>query len=161
MITVFAINRTTPVPSVTPTPTRTSTPLVTPTRTPTPTPTCTAPGSFLTGTNCYQFNWNSPLLGNSPTQACDNARGENGEQFRDINVWSSCCSYERLLVPEGGANPPTGCLIYDINGDLVGNGYISDGCHTWLIESGAIVGGYTDCVPIDLCCTEEPEPSFS
>ena len=85
------------------TPTRT----VTPTRT--PTPTCTGPGNFLTGTNCYQFKWNSPFLANSPTQACENARGVNGEAFRSTNVWTSCCSYQQLLVPFGGANPPTGC----------------------------------------------------
>jgi hypothetical protein len=147
----------TPTPTTTPavTPTRTVTPTVTRTPTRTPTPTCAGPGNFLTGNSCYQFKWNSPLLANSPTQACQNARGVNGEAFRSTNVWTSCCSYQQLIVPFGGANPPTGCLVYK-DGDLVGNGWISDGCYTWQIENGAIVGGYTDCVPINLCCNTAP-----
>jgi len=131
MITVFAINRTTPVPTVTPTPTRTSTPLVTPTRTPTPTPSCTAPGSFLEGTICYDFSFNVFL---EPTagQACTDVQ-ENISRVQ--NKWSSCCDYQSRFVNGN----PSGCAVYDDNGDLAGNGFLSDGCLSWQISSGIVI----------------------
>lgn len=133
MITVFAINRTTPVPSVTPTPTVTSTPSVTPTRTPTPTPSCTAPGSFLAGTACYGSEWNV-ILRPSDNTACDAAQGLDGPTAKATNQWKSCCDYQSRFVNGN----PSGCLVYDENNNLAGNGYISDGCLSWEVLDGVV-----------------------
>lgn len=131
MITVFAINRTTPVPSVTPTPTRTSTPLVTPTRTPTPTPTCTAPGSFLQGNTYYNFSFNE-FLEPTSEQACSDVQ-ENISRIQ--NKWRSCCDYQSRFVNGN----PSGCAVYDNNGDLAGEGFLSDGCFYWEIFNGIVI----------------------
>jgi len=133
MITVFAINRTTPVPSVTPTPTPTRTPLVTPTRTPTPTPSCTAPGSFLEGTECYGTEWNV-ILRASSLAACRAAQGLDGPTFNAPNQWKSCCDYQSRFVNGN----PSGCLVYDENNNLAGDGWISDGCLSWQVLGGVV-----------------------
>jgi hypothetical protein len=149
MITVFAINRTTPVPTVTPTPTSTSTPLVTPTRTPTPTPSCTAPGSFLEGTTCYNFSFNVFL---EPTagQACTDVQNNIS---RVQNKWSSCCDYQSRFVNGN----PSGCAVYDDNGDLAGDGWISDGCLSWEISNGIVISTAGQiCSRSSLCCGTTP-----
>lgn len=117
----------------TPQPTVTTTPTKTPTRTPTPTPTCTGAGTFLTGTLCYSNKWNV-ILRPSRVSACNAAQGLDGEGARATNQWKSCCNYQIKFV-EGN---PNGCLVYDENNDLAGNGWISDGCFAWQVSNGIV-----------------------
>ena len=151
MITVFSINRTTPTP--TPTPTVTKTPTPTPTRTPTPTPSCTAPGQFLDGTECYGSEWNVILRPSSLT-ACQAAQGLDGPAANAPNQWKSCCDYQSRFV-EGN---PSGCLVYDENGNLAGNGWISDGCFSWQVTNGVVTSSSAQiCTGSDFeCCGTTP-----
>jgi hypothetical protein len=140
----------TPQPSITPTPTRT--PTATPTRTPTPTPTCTGSGSFLAGSICYSFKWNV-ILRPSRVSACNAAQGLDGEGARNTNQWKSCCNYQIKFV-EGN---PFGCLVYDENGDLAGDGWISDGCFAWQIVNGTVVSTAAQiCSGSSVCCGSTP-----
>jgi hypothetical protein len=136
----------TPTPSVTPT----STP--SPSPTPTPTPTCAAPGVFLAGTLCYGSEWNV-ILRPSSLSACQAAQGLDGPSANAINQWRSCCDYQSRFV-EGN---PSGCLVYDENGDLAGDGWISDGCLSWQIISGVTTSTVAQiCTGASECCGSTP-----
>jgi hypothetical protein len=146
MITVFAINRTTPVPTVTPTRTPSPSP------TPTPTPSCAAPGVFLAGTLCYRSEWNV-ILRASSTSACQAAQGVDGPSAKAINQWRSCCDYQSRFV-EGN---PSGCLVYDENGIPAGDGWISDGCLSWQIIGGVVTSTVAQiCTGASECCGSTP-----
>jgi len=139
-------------PTPTPTPTKTATTTPTPTKTPTPTPSCTAPGVFLTGTLCYGSEWNVILRPSSLT-ACQAAQGVDGEAARNTNQWRSCCDYQSVFV-EGN---PSGCLVYDENGDLAGNGWISDGCLSWQVTNGVVTStSAVICTGASVCCGSTP-----
>jgi hypothetical protein len=136
----------TPLPTLTPTPTRT------PTRTPTPTPTCTGAGTFLAGTICYSYKWNV-ILRPSRISACNAAQGLDGEGARSTNQWKSCCVYQSKFV-EGN---PSGCLVYDENNDLAGNGWISDGCFAWQVTNGVVTSTAAQiCSGGSICCGSTP-----
>lgn len=133
-------------------PTPTPTPTTTPTKTPTPTPTCTGAGSFLTGTLCYASKWNV-ILRPSRISACNAAQGADGEGARATNQWKSCCNYQIKFV-EGN---PSGCLVYDENNDLAGDGWISDGCFAWQVTSGVVTSTAAQiCGGSSPCCGTTP-----
>jgi hypothetical protein len=141
-----------PVVSSTPVPTLTPTPTITPTRTPTPTPTCTGSGNFLAGSTCYSFKWNV-ILRPSRVSACNAAQGADGEVARATNQWKSCCVYQIKFV-EGN---PSGCLVYDENNDLAGNGWISDGCLAWQVTNGVVTSTAAQiCSGASICCGTSP-----
>jgi hypothetical protein len=150
----IACNDQNPCPSSTPTPTPTVTPTltITPTRTVTPTPTCTGPGTFLAGTLCYGSEWNV-ILRPSSLSACQAAQGLDGPSANATNQWKSCCDYQSRFV-EGN---PSGCLVYDENGDLAGNGWISDGCLSWQVTNGVVTSTAGQiCADAVLCCGTTP-----
>ena len=152
--TITATRTPTPTRTPTVTPTRTVTPSVTrtPTRTPTPTPTCTGPGTFLAGTLCYGSEWNV-ILRPSSLSACQAAQGLDGPSANATNQWKSCCDYQSRFV-EGN---PSGCLVYDENGDLAGNGWISDGCLSWQVTNGVVTSSAAQiCTGADPCCGTIP-----
>lgn len=138
----------TPTPSVTPTRTPSPSP------TPTPTPTCAgASSSFLAGTICYGSEWNV-ILRPSSVSACQAAQGLDGPAANAPNQWRSCCDYQSRFV-EGN---PSGCLVYDENGNLAGNGWISDGCFSWQVTNGVVTSSSAQiCTGSDFeCCGSTP-----
>lgn len=138
--------------SSTPLPTLTVTPTRTPTRTPTPTPTCTGPGPFLTGTFCFDYKW-GVILRPSRVAACRAAQGLDGEGARATNQWKSCCVYQAKFV-EGN---PSGCIVYDENNDLAGDGWISDGCAAWQVTNGIVTSSAAQvCNNLSICCGTSP-----
>jgi hypothetical protein len=142
----------TETPTNTPTSDPTQTPTSTPTRTVTPTPTCTGPGTFLAGNLCYGSEWNV-ILRPSSLSACQAAQGLDGPSANATNQWKSCCDYQSRFV-EGN---PSGCLVYDENGDLAGNGWISDGCLSWQVTNGVVTSSAGQiCTGADPCCGTTP-----
>lgn len=137
----------TPTPSVTPTRTPSPSP------TPTPTPTCAPPGQFLEGTECYGNEWNVFLRASS-LAACRAAQGLDGSGANAPNLYKSCCDYQSRFVNGN----PSGCQVYDANGNVVGDGWISDGCLSWQIINGIVIStaGQACSGSDPICCGTSP-----
>ena len=87
------------------------------------------------------------ILRPSDNTACNAAQGLEGPAARSTNQWTSCCSYATFV-----SGDPSGCLVYDENGDLAGNGFISDGCLVWQVDSGVVIDGPIVCSGVSGCC---------
>jgi hypothetical protein len=135
----------TPTPTVSETPVVSVSPTPTITTTPSPTPTCAGPGDFLEGSACYSNEWPF-FLRPSDTVACSDVQTNNST---DTNRYRSCCDYQSVFVD----GDPTGCEVYDPAGNLVGNGFISDGCLSWEIFGGVVISGPTPCSGASGCCS--------
>jgi hypothetical protein len=98
----------------------------------------------LEGSACYSNEWPF-FLRPSDVVACSDVQTNNST---DTDRYRSCCDYQSVFVD----GDPTGCEVYDPAGNLVGNGFISDGCLSWEIFGGVVIGGPTPCGGASGCC---------